>query len=265
MQRDASVEDKRERLTIVPETPPLHEPPLQAVNKDPLDELVRLRADLRDAYRGADCNHPDEDVHRLWNEIHEIQKGLDEPVTTILIKVRKSRSNVPLVLYCDDRKERRRELKLFPGTVEVLSPVMPVTLTYVLHPPHSGGDLPHPPGGPPHFAGGPPFLGAFPPPHLGGPPLPPGPPPVPARRIDLKNRELVIEFEFSAMGARWKHRLHPPPSARKEPETPIQLRNGEGDRGRNPRGKTWTPSCRLLGQDDPLHEPRVTVDLSEGR
>jgi len=203
---------ERERIPVMPEPPARPEPPLLAAKHDPLGELTRLRAELRDAYRGALCDHPDEDLQRLWNEIHAIQKGLDEPVTTILIKVRKSKSNVPLVLYCNDRKERRRELRFYPGTAEVLSPVMPVTLTYVLHPPHPGGDSPHHPGGLEQFAGSPPFPGTFPPPpHLGGPPLPSGPPPVPARRVDLKNRELLIEFEFSQVSARWKHHLAAPP------------------------------------------------------
>jgi hypothetical protein len=203
---------ERERIPVASDPPALRGVPVLPAKQDPQGELTGLRAELRDAYRGAECNHPNDERRRLWNEIHAIQSGLDEPVTTILIKIRKSKSNVPLVLYCDDRNERRRELRLFPGTVEVLAPVMPVTLTYVLHPPHHGGDSPRPAGHPEHLAGALPFLGAFPPPHLGGPPLPSGPPPVPARRIDLKNRELVIEFEFSQATARWKHHIAASPT-----------------------------------------------------
>jgi hypothetical protein len=208
VQRSETARVERQPIPVVPEPPGRPEATLPAVKLDPQNQLTRLRAELRDAYRGAVCNHPNDDIRRLWNEIHVIQSGLEEPVTTILIKVRKTKSTVPLVLYCDDRKERRRELRLFPGTVEVVSLVMPVTLTYVLHPPNH-------PVGTEHFAGGPPFLGAFPPPHLGGLPPPSGPPAVPARRIDLKNRELVVEFEFSPASARWKHHLAAPPCASK--------------------------------------------------
>jgi hypothetical protein len=205
-------DDENRHILVVPEPPAQPEPPVPVAKPDALGALTTLRAKLRDAYRGADVNHADDAMRRLWDEIHALQGGLDEPVTTIVIKVRKSKTNAPLVLYCDDRKERRRELRLFPGTVEVLAPVMPVTLTYVLHPPHPGGDSPRAPAGPEHLAGGPPFLGAFSPHHPGGPLPPPGPAPVPARRIDLKNRELVIEFEFSQASARWKHHLAAPPA-----------------------------------------------------
>jgi serine/threonine protein kinase len=194
--------------------------PSPAESGDSSARLARLRTQLKETYRGADPDHPDAKTVQLWDEIHALQEELADPAMTIVVKVRKSRMNVPLVIYCNDRNERRRELRLNPGTVEVLSLVMPVTLTYVLHASHPGGggargaSLPEPYAArPPHLAGGPPPPFA-PPPHLApGLPVPEAPLPVAARRLEFKNREVVVEFEYNQACGRWKHYLHPASSA----------------------------------------------------
>jgi hypothetical protein len=186
------------------------EPPVDTAKTDVQSDLSGLRTELRDAYRRADPAKPAPEIPRLWNAIHALQARLDVPAATVLVKVRRSKTPGPLVLYCDEPGERRRETRLQPGAVEVLTPAMPAAVTYVLHGPHPGDDGPRSVGGPGPFAVGPPFPPADPPPLWGGPPAPGlrGPRPLSARRLDLKNREVVLEFEFSTLSGRWKHHLH---------------------------------------------------------
>jgi hypothetical protein len=185
----------------------------EAVEPDSQSTLARLRTELRDAYRRADPFKPDAEIPRLWNAIHEIQARLGEPMATILIKVRRSKTGVPLVLYYDTPTEKRRELRLAPGAIEVVTPLVPASVTYLIHGPHPAGDGPMTDlkgglaganGGAPPPAPGLPFPPGVPPPRRSGPPS------LSARRLDLKNRELVLEFEFSAVGGRWKHHLQLP-------------------------------------------------------
>jgi hypothetical protein len=181
--------------------------------EDPHRVLTRLRAELLEGSRSADPSGRD---HPLWSPIHELQCRLDEPVATILIRVKKSKSNVPLIVNYRQKDNDLKTLRLVPGTVELLAVALPETLTYVLGPASSAGVLPFPPPGrplsgefPPPFPGDlpPPHPGG-PPPHPGGPPPPPGPRPPRVRKLELKSREYVIEFSY--VKGEWTHRLHVP-------------------------------------------------------